>query len=103
MGMSPEEMGILFAGISSILATLIYFTKNLKESSCCGANCKQVVTDNNGHVLNRSTLPRVPKELVIPEYTDSIDIAMETFPPQRPTPAPRTTTRAHRHPLQAII
>ena len=34
--MSPEEMGILFAGISSILATLIYFTKNIKQSSCCG-------------------------------------------------------------------
>lgn len=100
MGMSPEEMGILFAGISSILATLIYFTKNIRQSSCCGSECKQVVTDNNGNFINRSTLPRLPKDIVIPEYTD---IAMETFPPQRPTPAPRTTTRAYRHPLQAII
>ena len=52
--MGPESMGILFAGISSILATLIYFTKNIKQSSCCGSECKQVVTDNNGNVLNSS-------------------------------------------------
>jgi len=41
-------MGVLFAGISSILAVLIYFTKNIKESSCCNTKCKQVVLDNDG-------------------------------------------------------
>tara|TARA_R110002049_G_scaffold300243_1_gene490948 strand:- start:388 stop:615 length:228 start_codon:yes stop_codon:yes gene_type:complete len=71
MGMSPESMGILFAGISSILATLIYFTKNIKQSSCCGSECKQVVVDNNGKVLNRSTIA-----------TDCVAQALETFPQQ---------------------
>ena len=75
--MSPEELGILFAGISSILATLIYFTKNMKESTCCGANCKQVVVDGNGHVLNRSTLPKLPR------VDDIFDKALETFPNNR--------------------
>jgi len=90
--MSAEEMGILFAGISSILATLIYFTKNIKQSSCCGNDCKQVVTDANGNVLNRSTV-------------SCIDQALDTFPrPQfpavPPVPAPRPQ---HAHPLHAII
>ena len=70
--MSPESMGILFAGISSILATLIYFTKNIKQSSCCGSECKQVVTDNNGNVLN-SSVSRQP----------DVDLEMATFPQQR--------------------
>ena len=60
--MSAEEMGILFAGISSILATLIYFTKNLKESSCCGANCKQVVMDGHGEVVSRSSTRTIDLE-----------------------------------------
>ena len=71
--MSPESMGILFAGISSVLATLIYFTKNIKSSSCCGSECSQVVVDNNGKVLNRPTLASV----------DCIQQAESTFPQQR--------------------
>jgi len=91
--MSAEELGVLFAGISSILATLIYFTKNIKQSSCCGNDCKQVVTDQNGNVLNRSTV-------------DCFDQALTTFPPAQipavaPVPAPRP--HRHAHPLQAII
>jgi hypothetical protein len=70
--MSPEEMGILFAGISSILATLIYFTKNIKQSSCCGNECKQVVTDNNGNVLNSSS-----------DNLNEIDLELATFPQNR--------------------
>jgi len=71
--MSPEEMGILFAGISSILATLIYFTKNIKQSSCCGNECRQVVTDNNGNVLNSSSVTNL----------NEIDLELATFPQQR--------------------
>jgi len=41
--MNAEELGVLFGGISSILAVLIYFTKNIKKSSCCGSNCEQAV------------------------------------------------------------
>ena len=70
--MSAEEMGILFGGISSILAVLIYFTKNIKQSSCCGSECKQIVVDGNGQVLNRSTIQSV----------DYIQQAESTFPQQ---------------------
>ena len=95
--MSAEELGVLFAGISSVLATLIYFTKNIKQSSCCGNDCKQVVTDQNGNVLNR-TLDR--------STIDCFDKALTTFPPAQipavaPVPAPRSNR--HAHPLQAII
>jgi len=55
MGMSTEELGILFGGISSILAVLIYFTKNIKQSSCCGSECKQQVLDGHGDPI-RSTM-----------------------------------------------
>jgi hypothetical protein len=71
--MSPEEMGILFAGISSILATLIYFTKNIKQSSCCGNECRQVVTDNNGNVLSSCSVPNL----------NEIDLELATFPQNR--------------------
>ena len=53
--MNETELGILFGGISSILGVLIYFTKNIKESSCCGNKCKQVVVDSHGDVI-RGTL-----------------------------------------------
>tara|TARA_R110002126_G_scaffold141702_1_gene286828 strand:+ start:416 stop:637 length:222 start_codon:yes stop_codon:yes gene_type:complete len=49
--MNESEMGVLFGGISAILASLIYFTKNVKESSCCGNKCTQVVIDTNGKVV----------------------------------------------------
>jgi hypothetical protein len=52
--MNTEELGILFGGISSILAVLIYFTKNIKESSCCGSKCKQVVLDSHGESVKSS-------------------------------------------------
>ena len=91
--MSAEEMGILFAGISSILATLIYFTKNIKQSNCCGSECKQQVLDAHGDPV-RSTI-------------DCFDTAMQTFPPTQipavpPVPAPRVP-RVYQHPMQAII
>tara|TARA_R110002126_G_scaffold238452_1_gene381861 strand:- start:611 stop:775 length:165 start_codon:yes stop_codon:yes gene_type:complete len=44
--MDATEMGVLFGGISSILGVLIYFTKNIKQSECCGSKCKQVVEDD---------------------------------------------------------
>ena len=69
--MSAEELGILFAGISSILATLIYFTKNIKKSKCCNTTCEQVVLDGHGEVVN--SFSRTPE----------IDIEMATFPQQR--------------------
>tara|TARA_R110002050_G_scaffold64551_2_gene140295 strand:- start:1645 stop:1896 length:252 start_codon:yes stop_codon:yes gene_type:complete len=83
MGMSTEELGVLFGGISSILAVLIYFTKNLKESECCGARCKQTVLDSHGDPV-RSTV-------------NCLDQAMATFPP-----APATAP-AYTHPMSAII
>lgn len=61
--MNTEELGILFGGISSILAVLIYFTKNIKESSCCGSKCKQVVIDNNGNpVISKDSIINLKRE-----------------------------------------
>ena len=54
--MDSTELGVLFGGISSILAVLIYFTKNIKESSCCGTKCKQIVLDNNGKPIQRPSI-----------------------------------------------
>tara|TARA_R110000796_G_scaffold70385_3_gene160144 strand:- start:363 stop:575 length:213 start_codon:yes stop_codon:yes gene_type:complete len=65
--MTSEEMGVLFGGISSILAVLIYFTKNLRESDCGICKCKQVVMDGNGNAIKSMslvrpiTIPAVPK------------------------------------------
>ena len=53
--MDATEMGVLFGGISAILASLIYFTKNIKESSCCGTKCKQVVIDGHGEAVRTSS------------------------------------------------
>lgn len=55
--MNSEELGILLGGISAILASLIYFTKNIKESSCCGSKCKQVVVDGHGDVVRATMVP----------------------------------------------
>jgi hypothetical protein len=87
--MSAEELGVLFAGISSILATLIYLTKNLKESSCCGARCKQQVLDAHGDPIRTSV--------------DCFEQALDTFPPTQipPVPAPRVPQQGH--PLSAVI
>ena len=55
MALNATELGVLFGGISSILGVLIYFTKNIKESSCFGSNCKQVVVDN-GKVISKDSI-----------------------------------------------
>ena len=65
--MNETEMGVLFGGISSILGVLIYFTKNVKESSCCGTKCKQIVLDNNGRALNKCSIIDIPEQ--IPQST----------------------------------
>ena len=59
--MNETEMGVLFGGISSILGVLIYFTKNVKESSCLGSKCKQIVLDNNGSPLNKNSIIEIPQ------------------------------------------
>ena len=53
--MNESELGVLLGGLSSIFAVLIYFTKNIKESSCCGSECKQVVIDGHGDVVKSQT------------------------------------------------
>ena len=53
--MTESELGVMLGGISSILAVLIYFTKNIKESSCCGSKCKQVVVDGHGDVVKSTS------------------------------------------------
>lgn len=63
--MNETELGVLLAGISSILGVIIYFTKNIKESDCCGSKCKQVVLDGDGHAIKSSSFsipPQLPVE-----------------------------------------
>lgn len=54
--MEASEIAIIMGGVSSILAVLIYFTKNIKESVCCGSKCKQVVLDNNGQPIKSNSI-----------------------------------------------
>lgn len=68
--MNATELGVLLAGISSILGVIVYFTKNIKQSSCCGSECRQVVVDKDGVVLSRAArgtmvLPTLPKSAII--------------------------------------
>ena len=64
--MDTTEMGVLFGGISSILAVLIYFTKNIKESSCCGSKCKQQILDNNGKpICPNESIINIPQSTII--------------------------------------
>ena len=58
--MNSEELGILLGGISAILASLIYFTKNIRQSECCGSKCKQVVVDSRGDVVKSGSMMRFP-------------------------------------------
>ena len=41
MALEAEELAIILAGISSVIASLVYLTKNIKESSCLGSKCTQ--------------------------------------------------------------
>ena len=50
--MDATELGVLFGGIASILGVLVYFTKHIRKSECCGSKCQQVVVDNNGKVIS---------------------------------------------------
>ena len=59
--MNETELGVLLAGISSILGVLIYFTKNIKESECCGARCKQRAPDGRCS----ETLPRHARTSIV--------------------------------------
>ena len=72
--MNSEQLGILFGGISSILAVLIYFTKNLKESSCCGSKCKQVVLDGHGDVVKTGSMcaPPWPSSAGLPPISPTL-------------------------------
>ena len=64
--MDATELGVLFGGIASILAGLVYFTKNIRKSECCGSKCQQVVVDKDGHVISSrdSILPMPDPHLV---------------------------------------
>jgi hypothetical protein len=54
--MEANEIAIICGGVSSVLAVLIYFTKNIKESSCCGSKCRQVVLDNDGKAIKSASI-----------------------------------------------
>jgi len=45
--MDDNNLGILLAGISSVILAIVYLTKNIKESSCLGSKCSQDTSNNN--------------------------------------------------------
>jgi hypothetical protein len=54
--MDNESLGILLAGISSVILAIVYLTKNIKESSCLGSKCSQD-TSNNNHSVPVPAMP----------------------------------------------
>jgi hypothetical protein len=70
--MNSEELGILLGGLGGIIASLLYAFKNIKESSCCGSRCKQVVIDSNGNAIKSSICD-----------LNERDLELATFPQQR--------------------
>ena len=70
--MDSESLGILLGGLSAIIASLLYAFKNIKESSCCGSRCKQVVIDAHGNAVKSSICD-----------LKEIDLELATFPQQR--------------------
>ena len=56
--MNATELGVLLAGISSILGVIVYFTKNIKQSECCGSECRQVVVDKDGRIIDSIKTPK---------------------------------------------
>ena len=44
--MDDNNLGILLAGISSVILAIVYLTKNIKESSCLGSKCTQDTSNN---------------------------------------------------------
>ena len=91
MGMSTEQLGILLGGISSILAVLIYFTKNIKQSSCCGNECNQQVLDGHGDPI-RSTMSIAAAQAQLAQQI-----------PQLTPPLPAPTEPPRIYPRQAIL
>jgi len=93
MGMSTEQLGILLGGISSILAVLIYFTKNIRQSSCMGNECSQQVLDGHGDPI-RSTMSIAAAQAQLAQQIPQLT---------PPLPAPAEIPRLYPHQRQAII
>ena len=55
--MDTEELSILLAGISSVIISLVYLTKNIKKSSCLGSSCEQDTTPNRSAVESEHQNP----------------------------------------------
>jgi len=56
-GNSYAEMGALVAAIAAAIGSVIYASKHIKSSSCCGSKCEQQV------ILEVAAEPRVVKKL----------------------------------------
>ena len=41
-----SEVAIILAGVSSLVVATIYALRHIKESTCCGSRCTQVVVDD---------------------------------------------------------
>ena len=48
---NSSDIALILAGISSLVVAIIYSLKHIRESSCCGSSCKQVMMDSDGHAV----------------------------------------------------
>jgi hypothetical protein len=51
---NSTDIALILGGLSSLVVAIIYSLKHIRESSCCGSSCKQVVLDGHGDPV-RST------------------------------------------------
>ena len=64
---SATDISLILGGIAAALATIIYSLKHVKNSSCLGFKCSQVVVDEVVQHLDESRPPS-------PHVDDNLDI-----------------------------
>jgi len=62
--MDDNNLGILLAGISSVILAIVYLTKNIKESSCLGSKCSQDTSNNSNQPPPPDPMLTFPQTMV---------------------------------------
>ena len=44
---SATDISLILGGVAAAFATIVYSLKHVKQSSCCGFKCNQVVVDED--------------------------------------------------------
>ena len=62
---NSSDIALVLAGISSLLVAVIYSLKHIRESTCCGSKCTQVVLDGHGDpVRSAQSIAKIKSEIV---------------------------------------